>query len=141
MSDHDDEFDFPVIKTVILGKLPDSLMSDWQALQLKTTRLEEAYEAVKKVTIAFRTIVCEAVKIPRHPDGEPVSFNISPEGEVSRAGCTCPVCQAKQHKMSVSEVVEKMHAITPFSPELLAAFQLRARLVDAQMEAETSNVH
>jgi len=143
VSDHEDEdtYEFPVIKPVILGKLPESLLHDWRVLEGQVTKLEEAYAAAAKAVAFFQKIVAEAMQVPCQPDGERVPFDIFSDGEVVLKTCTCPVCQAKRNKMPVSEVIEKMHAMVPFPPEVLVAFQLRARLVDELTETRQSEVH
>ena len=126
---------FQILADVKVGTLDDTMQLEWARLQRAEKRLEKLQEEHSTALDAF----WEAVQrqFGHHIDDlSPVtqSFSVSDAGDVFVENCTCPLCQAVLHKMTVAQTVEEMYKNDLIPHQAIDAMRARAKHIDFHRE-------
>ena len=129
---------FHIVSEVRIGTLDENLLSEWERLHAAHVKLvalqEEHEEAMSAFWDAVERKFYDHGQIHGPGHGKSAEFRVSPEGEVYIEHCSCPVCQAELHGMTVSETVEEMYKNDLIPHQVIDHIRQRAKAVDSRQK-------
>lgn len=125
---------FHVIGETRLGTLDETMQAELDRLQAAQDHLEHLQAAQEEAQEAFWDAVTRQFGERAEELNTAPRFRITPEGEVFLDLCTCPVCQAKLHGMTVTQVVEEMYKNDVIPQHAIDLVRLKAKAIDSRQE-------
>jgi hypothetical protein len=127
---------FRIVDKIKVGTLSGPLRAEWERL-VKAQREFAALQVrlLQELDVFNETLAAvfgqKLVHGPPNTDSDG-GFRIEDNGDVFFDQCTCPVCQAAIHNLSVLETVEEMYKSELIPPQAIEDVRCRARVVDTK---------